>query len=259
MKKALTTTTLLLSLGLNTAFAGTMGEETYNMDGFYIGAGAGLATILLKNTASESFNNLNMSVNRKVNDSDAGILFEGQVGYGKMFKEKVYLGVKGSVYYTPINYNTSISEAIVGTALATVSNTTQVRFDPLYNIDGVLGFEVFPHFLPFVEAGVSFAGINSTDVQHNSLIALPSPAQIFQTALKTSGYKTEYNVGLGTAYQMAQHWLLSGELVYNYLGKTSANKTVNLTSEFGTHTSKYTRKYNQVSLFANISYLIPGS
>ena len=238
-----------------------MGEETYHPDGLYVGAGAGLATVFLKNTVTNNFNTFNVGTTNVSNDSKGGILFEGQVGYGKMYRENTYLGVKGSVYYTPINYRASNTSLVLGqNSGAFIDNDAQARFDPVFNIDGVLGFELFQHFLPFVQAGVSFAGLNATDVQRNVVLNLSTAGSVaYSTASRISSYKTGYNVGLGGTYQMTPSWLFSTELVYNYLGKFSAGRSVESGSNLGTFTMNTNKKLNQVSWFGTISYLIPGT
>ena len=137
-------------------------------------------------------------------------------------------------------------------------SAAECEIKPIYNIDAILGYEVFPHLLPFVEAGVSFANVNSNNIKHNAVSNLASGTIMnYSTALNFGSYKTGYNVGLGSNYQLSRNWFLSSEIIYNYLGKNSASRTVNLPDLSGSEAISTSRTFQLVSLLASVSYLFP--
>ncbi|MDF1678341.1 MAG: hypothetical protein P1U32_06565 [Legionellaceae bacterium] len=259
LRKYLTTLSMIF-VATQTASAGTIGE-TYNMNGLYAGLGVGEATIFINEQLSNSFDAYNISTIGVVNDTRTGVLFQGQVGYGKMVQSNTYLGLKGSVYYTPLNYYaTGSEEMLVDGAMVTVNDKTQFNFEPIFNIDAVLGYELYPHVIPFVQAGVSFAGVNALHIQKNSGFNMSTGGQkLYPQNLKVNKYVTGYNVGIGSTYQANKHLLLSGELIYNYIGKYFSSNTTYPNQHLRAYTSTANSLFQQVSLFVNASYLIPGS
>ena len=258
---------LILSASVGNVYAGSMGDvnNTYDYNGLYAGMGTGFSTFFTKDKHSQAFSNAPAEITGTLRTTNMAVEFEGHVGYWKMISDKTYLGPKASVYYTPLETITQSSGATtqsigLESSLITVSNLNQTFLKPIYNLDAVLGYEVAPHFLPFVEAGVSFSHVNSNDIQHNiSQNMTSATATPFVNSLNTNGTKTGYNVGIGANYQVNQHWFISSELVYNYLGKYSQTNTANVPVNQGTETISSNRTYQLVSLLASVSYIIPGS
>lgn len=122
---------------------------------------------------------------------------------------------------------------------------------PVYNIDALLGYELFSNILGFVEGGVSFA---NEKIYNKGRIVVHSDSNAFNHSVYTvtDGYKTRYNVGLGASYQPKQNWLISGELIYNDLGNYKQTEQV---------TSRYSiigrEAYQLTTLMMSVSYLIP--
>ena len=130
---------------------------------------------------------------------------------------------------------------------------TQTTVKPIYNIDAVLGYEIAPNILPFIEGGVSFSSVytNSFVTESHTMMPGATSSYVDRFQNNASGFKTGYNVGIGANYQPKKNWFLSSELVYHYLGKYS-NNYVN-----GPDIDTRNRKYQLVSLFAGVSYLFP--
>ncbi len=253
------TITILLSLSISHAFAGAMGavEPTYDFNGLYVGLGAGYTAIAINNsfvtTRSDGVGG-NAGMNRYTH-TDA--VFSGQLGYGKMFQERVYLGGKASIQYTPLNAldETGFSTA-AGSALIIGSNSIRTTVKPIYNIDAVLGYEIYPHFLPFVEAGVSFADVNHNYEFKRTRTNIATLTNVgYQSLLNLDGYSTGYNVGLGLNYQPFANWILTGEAVYTDLGKNSGLVTVAIPSSTATETHSRTISNSAISMMFSVSYL----
>lgn len=251
---------LLLSTALGSAYAGDMGEinQPYDFNGFYAGLETGFGTFFTKDNHSQTFSTSGIQHSSILRDTNTAIAFEGNLGFGRMILANTYLGAKASIYYTPLE---TLTQSTRNTAhLISVNNSNRTTVKPIYNIDGVLGYEIVPHLLPFVEAGVSFANVNSIDTQHKMSQDLVSgTVTSFTNSLNTSGYKTGYNVGVGTNYQLNRNWYLSSELIYTYLGKNSATSTVAVPVSAGTETISSTRTHQLASLLVGVSYLVPNS
>ena len=240
---------MLFSLGLSSTFAGTMGsaEPPTDFSGLYLGLGTGYASFFAADDQ--------LGVNRQDRSTTGFVEFDGHVGYGQFIKEKTYLGAKGSVYYTPLEFlhdRPFLQDQ--GSGIKTGYLETKATVKPIFNLDAVLGYEIYPHLLPFVEAGVSFANVNTKAVVGESFVTIPGAASSSVTRFdnNASGYKTGYNVGLGASYQAKQNWFLSTELVYNYLGQYSNHY------QNGADVDTRVRTYQVVSLFASVSYLFPN-
>ncbi|WP_019217636.1 outer membrane protein [Legionella tunisiensis] len=251
---------MVLSLGAGSLYAGTMGsiEPVSNFGGFYIGLGSGITTVFTKDSFSTARSDGlggNADTNRYTNTA---VLFTGQIGYGAMFNQKTYLGAKASIYYTPLETldETGFSTA-AGNVLIVGNNSFATSLKPIYNIDAVLGYEVTPHFLPFVEAGVSFANAKRNYVFKRTRTNIAAVTNVgYQSSLNLDKYKTGYNVGLGLNYLAASNWVLSTELVYNYLGSKSDSVMVNIPLTTTTETQSRTIRNSDVAMFASISYLM---
>lgn len=252
----------LLALGLGcfgTSMAGSMGDITpqSHFDGFYFGLGTGYSTFFssIQNQGHNFSNSVFESqVNNQIHSTTASILFDGHVGYGKTLPSHIYLGAKGSVYYTPIQSVVSTQSRIAASSSMTDADAQfSTAVQPIYNIDGVLGYEIAAGLLPFVEAGVSFANEPTRIRGELSVLNAALPSTFDTKALLVSeGYQTEYNIGLGVSYQINPNWFVSGELVYNYLGKYSQSQT------FVTGASLTSNEtYQLTTLMVSASYLVP--
>ena len=105
---------------------------------------------------------------------------------------------------------------------------------------------------------MSFSAINAYYTLHNIRTDLTANTTIpYNMRLNTDTYKTGYNIGIGTDYQINNNWFLSGELIYNYLGKNSTTSTSYIPNSTATQTITTHRTFQSVSLFTTISYLLP--
>lgn len=174
-----------------------------------------------------------------------------------MLKEKTYLGAKFSVYYTPLNTldETGFSTA-AGSNLTIGSNSIRTSIKPLYNIDAVLGYEIYPHFLPFVEGGVTFAEVSQNYVFKRTRTNVGTGSNVgYQYFLNLNNYNTGFNVGVGLNYEPHKHWIFSTELVYNNLGKNSGSVTTAIPASTVTETQSRSINSSDVALFGSVSYL----
>ncbi|CZG30192.1 Opacity protein and related surface antigens [Legionella pneumophila] len=253
--------TPLLLTAMN-LYAGSMGPvvEQTGFGGFYAGLGTGFTTIFSTDEYSivrPGFGVIRTGIHKVTNSA---VLFSGQAGYGVMFNQKTYLGGKGSIYYTPMENNNQISFASSRgpNELASGHDNFVRSLKPIYNIDAVLGYEIFPNFLPFVEAGVSFANVKHRFVLEGAITNLVTGTVSNYTGGATSdNYNTGYNIGIGANYQVHKNWIFSGELVYHDLGTN--NLTIpNFTPDRRSATHYREEKNQAVSILASVSYLIPS-
>lgn len=241
--------------------AGAMGNANLesSFSGFYTGLGTGMLTLLTNDAYSVTRNPATRPpTNGRVNFTDSAVLFDGHVGYGKMFNQKTYLGAKASIQYTPLTHTVSGPFSTTsGPTLIVGNNTDVLSVKPIYNINAVLGYEALPSVLPFVEAGVTFGNVDinyqSTRTQSN----LTTPSNIaYVLGLKSNKYLTGGNVGIGANYLLNKNWFLSSELIYSYLGKGTVNNSVLVPSTNPVLESHSRTKTNQaVALLASISHL----
>lgn len=261
MKKQFFTFATLCTMSMNMAFAGTMGsnQPAYDLSGFYAGLGTGFTTFFNDDIHTLSLSNPVTVVNGHTKATESAVLFDGHLGYGQFIKRDTYLGAKTSVYYTPLEHLSTGGVDTASNNIATIGkNINQTTLKPIYNVNAILGYEVYPHLLPFVEGGVSFANVKSNELQTNTRTNLNN-SSIYKYALplNSESYKTGYNVGLGANYQVSKNWFLSSELIYNYLGKHSASTTITLPADAGTQNSATNRSFQMISMLASVSYLLP--
>lgn len=245
-----------------------MGEKVtnFNFNGFYAGLGSGFTNIMSNTTGSTVFSQYGGYFDEysKSKYNNTAVLFTGQIGYGKMFRNKSYLGLKGSVYYTPFEINTprrngkNITIPVSNTLLNS-NFTSETSINPMYNLDITLGYEILPRLLPFVEGGVTFANVRQSFYSNRSFTnSVTHEAVDYSHTLKLDSYSASYNVGIGANYLINKNWFLFSELVYNDLGKDSGSvkKTIPFNNSL---TETYSRSENNhiISLFAGVSYLFP--
>jgi len=255
-------TAVLLSLGSASALAGTMGAVepvVNNFDGFYVGLGSGLSTLFEKHNYSsvESDGHNNFSSSSK--DAASSTLFTGTLGYGKMFAEKTYLGAKFSTYYSPAErrYSSAHSDIYRDHQNVYISHFSR-SFMPTYNLDLMLGYEVIPNFLPFVEGGVSFSDFRVKTTHNVSRTALVGGSTIsYSNNLSTGGYNTNWNVGIGGYYLVDKNWFFSTDLVYTDHGSHSASflETSHAAFDGNTETLSHSVSTSAVNLFFGVNYL----
>jgi len=201
-------------------------NTSYDFDGGYLGLGTGLISIFTKDTFSLTNYGNNGPSSGNLRNTYTGILFSGNIGYGEMIKKSVYLGAKASIVYTPLNgfYSSGFS-LTPGTGLVVGDNQTETSFKPLYNIDAVLGYELYDHVLPYVEAGATWSGMKREYVLNRSITNLSNTDTVqYAALLSLNKYSAGYNVGMGINYQPHKNWFFSSELVYYGLGKLTASK-----------------------------------
>ncbi len=249
----------MLALGVNSVYAGDMGKPSYDFDGAYLGLGSGVMTLFTQE------NRENVRGNDIKNFTDTAVLFTGDIGYGRMFKEDLYLGVKGSIYYTALNHlNEGTVASSGGSRLVVGDNEVTTSLQPIYNIDAVLGYEVLPHLLPFVEAGVSFSTVNTRYrlKRTETLVSTPTSTVQYESIFTIGGNQTSYNVGLGINYQPHKNLFFSTELMYNDLGQRRGTTTMTVPPVAGTgaRIDSDTRAVTSqdVALFGSVSYLFGG-
>jgi len=249
----------MLALGVHGVYAGNMGKPSYDFDGAYLGLGSGVMTLFSQNGRG------NVRGSDTKNFTDTAILVTGDIGYGRMVKEDFYLGIKGSIYYTPlVNLHEGSFSSSANSRLVGGDNEVTTSLQPIYNIDAVLGYEVLPHLLPFVEAGVSFATVNTryrlqrTETQ----VSTPTHTVKYASVFNIGGNETSYNVGLGLNYQPHKNLFFSTELMYNDLGQRRGTTTMTVPPVDGedARIASDTRsvKSQDVVLFGSVSYLFGG-
>ena len=251
-----------------TVFSGTMGAENqdHNMNGLYIGVGTGINTAFVKDNLTVSRVFLNGAIASSFAGGNPGtqrytyssILFSGDIGYGVMVKSKTYLGIKGFVYYTPLNDTRSLGAADgLDPGLGIDSTSIRTQLNPVFNIDAVFGYEVWKHFLPFIEAGVGFAGVNNSYTVDGLVVNRTTlNASKYRYNYQADSYKTGFNVGLGANYNPNPAWLFTTELVYNYIGKSSGAHSSNIaftTGQIETRRNSITAQ--NLALFGSVSRL----
>jgi len=202
-------------------------QSTRDFEGLYAGLGTGMTTLLLSYHSDFAlFTSADTYVpgSKKFHSSNAATMFDAQIGYGKFITPNIYLGMKGIVDYTPIeSFTTYPVNYIVGSGFSVIaSSRTEVEIKPIYNIDAVLGYEIYPHLLAFVEGGVNFTDVSKThklSLQTLDLTTLNLNQKGGYASL--NDYKTGGNAGIGVGYQLPHNWIISGEILYHYLGHSS--------------------------------------
>jgi hypothetical protein len=132
-------------------------------------------------------------------------------------------------------------------------------------VDLLFGYEVFPHILPFVEAGVSFVdqrshfqleGFGQNVASDNNT----TPSNYTQQ-INIGGYKTTYDVGVGSYFLLQKNWFIFTELVYDGVTKTSGSSATTIVpgtiSPLVSKGLSVNSNNSQLSLFAGVSYLFP--
>ena len=146
---------VLLITGMHAAIAGGMDNtnNTYDLNGIYAGVGTGFLNFFYHDNHTISLTNPSIANTTIISASNTCILFEGHLGYGQFINPNTYLGAKGAVYYTPLAMlNQESSMLVSNNILTTNNNINQITITPIYNIDVVLGYELYSHILSFVEA-----------------------------------------------------------------------------------------------------------
>ncbi|MBA4260278.1 MAG: hypothetical protein CK426_09325 [Legionella sp.] len=243
---------------LSSAFAGSMGDigRESSFNGAYAGLGSGFSTFFVDDSHTTTLSSPVISRTQKTHGTDTSVMFEGHLGYGQSVFERFYLGGKGSVFYTPINYLKQATNSITNGTVVTINNNhNQISLKPLYNIDAVLGYELSTHWLPFIEGGLSITNVDSNNQQDSVQMNFAGSNYEFISSLNSKGYNVNYNLGAGLSYKIQDRLLLSAELVYNYLGRYSSTSSTVVPS--GSETVSYNRTFQLTSLFATASYLFP--
>ena len=259
MKRTTCYFAMILSLGMTNAMAGSMGitEPVNDFDGFYIGLGAGFTTIYTHDTLNASIAGItNPILSASTPSTATAALFTGNLGYGKMFDQKTYLGAKGSMYYKPGESETNnvYFGQVPGLFYFTDNTNVKRSTQPFYNIDAVLGYELFPHVLPFIEGGVTFSNIN-TRVANAATAYTTTTSVNYNEVLNLGGYKAGYNVGLGANFLADKNWFLYTELLYNDFGNKTITLLDNLTAAGITKKTTLTEKNQAVFFVVGASYL----
>ncbi len=241
------------------AFSGTMsGYRDYSLDGFYIGLGTGLFNLYTDDSFIARKSNSSVSVNETEKSSYTSVLFTGNIGYGRMYTDTLYVGAKANIFYTPFNYVENDSYVVPNGSTTTFGEntyTTQIR--PFYNIDAVLGYEFIPHFIPFVEGGLTFANVTKK-YQLNRTVSdyLTNSSSQYSFTVNANNYSTGYNVGIGLNYQPQRHWIFAGELLYIDLGQNFGASGAQIPGTAIVDSQSRRLNSDAIALFATISYLI---
>lgn len=241
------------------AFSGAMGTDaTYTLDGLYVGLGTGFTSLFTEDKFITRRNNMSRGITDTNRFFYTSILFNGNIGYGKMFRDVYYIGAKASIFYTPLEEQNDISFSVPAGSIVTFGDntyTTQVR--PFYNIDAVIGYEVLPHLIPFVEGGITFANVNNNYLMKRSRSNLATASSVtYRYTVNLDDYSTGYNVGLGVNYQVRSHWMFSSELLYNFLGNNFGVNSASIPGTSIIESQSRRASASAVNLFASIAYLI---
>lgn len=259
---------LVLSLFINPMFAGKMGavDENFDFGGLYVGLQMGALTVFtdysetkIQTGSSTTTSNSSESI------SNTAILFSGDIGYGAML-HNFYIGGKGSMSYGPL-YTKSVDSTTLlhgitrGTGrLVDVLDNMIAKYErslqPIYNLDAVLGYEIIPHVLPYIEGGISFANMTLTHTENTSYSPLDNAngAPILDKQnITLNHYRTGYNLGAGINYQPYRHWILTTEVIYTNLGSNS--HVIQRQIERTAVTTTATEKNQSVGFLAGITYL----
>lgn len=258
MKKSLFFAVLWGVLSLK-AFSGTMGPSTtYTLDGLYVGLGTGFTSLFTDDKFITRRTNMSKGITDTNRFTYTSILFNGNIGYGKMFRDVYYLGAKASIFYTPLEAQNDISYSSPAGSIVTFGgNTYSTQVRPFYNIDAVIGYEVLPHLIPFVEGGVTFANVNNHYLLKRTRSNLATASSVsYRYAVNLDDYSTGYNVGLGVNYQVRSHWLLSSELLYNFLGSNFGVNSAPIPGTSIIESQSRRASSSAVNLFASVAYLI---
>ena len=258
------TSLVFLALGFTQSFAGTMGavEAPADFGGLNLGLGTGYMTIFNYDQSSITHSDNLFNHSDSCRENNTAILFTGEVGYGKMFNQNTYFGAKGSIYYTPSQKRGETTHTDADSSnIDSVVDTDKTSLKPIYNVDLVLGYEIFPHVLPFVEGGVSFANVENTYEGNGIRVSAvhAGESQNFTQNLQLNGYKTGYNVGIGSNFLVKKNLFFSAELVYHDLGKNSGSLVIpaDVLNSLS-HTITHSQSNTAVSLIAGVSYLFPA-
>lgn len=241
--------------------AGTLGApQVPDFNGVSLGLGTGFISIFNNdNFRTQRSNSTRVAGAAEVNRyTDTAVQFNANLGYGKMFKEKTYLGAKAAVYYSPFENAGETNYAVpLGSTVLIGTNTIRSSMKPMFNIDGVLGYALLPRMLSFVEAGVSFSNMRR-DYEFTRVFAdLPDPSNTFRYSylLSLDAYKTSYNVGVGLSYLLQQHLFLSFEVLYNDLSKRTGGSSTFMGDTGISERQTRTVYTSAVSAFASASCL----
>lgn len=251
---------IAISCGItNLAFSGTMsGFSDYTMEGAYIGLGTGLINLYTDDNFIARKSNSSVSVKETERSSYTSILFTGHVGYGKMYTDSFYFGAKANIFYTPFNYVENDSYVVPNGSTTTFGEntyTTQIR--PFYNIDAILGYEFMPHFMPFIEGGLTFANVNKKyELNRTVNNYVTNSSSDYSFTVNANNYSTGYNVGIGLNYQPQKHWIFAGELLYIDLGQNFGASGAQVPGTAIVDSQSRRLNSSAIALFATISYLI---
>lgn len=240
-------------------FSGSMSSfNDYNIEGVYLGLGTGLINLYTNDNFIARKSNSSVSVKETERASYTSILFNGNIGYGKMYSDSYYFGAKASVFYTPFNYVENDSYVVPNGATTTFGEntyTTQIR--PFYNIDAVLGYEFIPHFIPFVEGGLTFANVTKKyELSRTVSNYVTNSSTDYSFTVNANNYSTGYNVGIGLNYQARRHWIFAGELLYIDLGQNFGASGAQIPNTAVVDSQSRRLNSSAVALFATISYLL---
>lgn len=243
----------------NCAFAGTMsGFHDYSLDGFYAGLGTGVLNLYTDDNFIARKSNSSLSVKETERESYTSILFTGNLGYGRMYTDSIYIGGKANIIYSPFSFVENDWYAVPnGSSTIYGDNTYTTQIRPFYNIDAVIGYEVIPHFIPFVEGGLTFANVTKKYVLKRTVNDyLNNTSSQYSFTVNANNYSTGYNVGIGLNYQAQRHWLFSGELLYIDLGENFGSSGAQIPGTAIIDSQSRRLNSSAIALFATISYLI---
>jgi outer membrane immunogenic protein len=243
----------------NFTFAGGMGGfHDDSLEGVYVGVGTGLLNLSTDDNFIARKSNSSINVNETEKQAYTSILFTGNVGYGRMYTDTIYIGAKANIIYSPFSFVENDSYTVPNgssTIFGYNTYTTQIR--PFYNLDAVLGYEFIPNFIPFVEGGLTFANVNKKYVLKRTVNDyLNNTSSQYGFTVNANNYSTGYNVGLGLNYHAQSHWIVSGELLYIDLGENFGTSGAQIpgTAIFDSQSRRLNS--SAIALLATVSYLI---
>jgi outer membrane protein OmpA-like peptidoglycan-associated protein len=214
---------VLIALGAVSApaMAQTYGSAPqYKWDGFYVGGNLGgvwastCTNWTFKNGQVPGYNFENKCPNY------SSFIGGGQLGYNFQFDNNLvagleanYEGLQGKVKGNSYNYVPGTGSPVGAGTFSTYGKLTP---QGLGSIRFRLGY-AYDQWLPYVTAGVAFAGGSSNAYATYTPAANPTQVATFGGAKTFSS--NGWTAGLGTEYQIASAWSLKLEWLYSSFGK----------------------------------------
>jgi opacity protein-like surface antigen len=191
------------------SFAGaveTNVDESPRMkEGLYVGLGVG--GTMYHDTITVSNTNTLYQISKSFNTTDAqASIF---AGVGKTFRDKFYLGVEANSYFP--NHCILWSKR-PGVTVTNLTYETYFLIQDYVNLDLLPGYRIFPKWLIYGRAGISFSNIT----ENQEAISTVPPSN--DTNSRIGG-----RFGAGIAYEMTEHFGAGLDYYYSYYPRSTHN------------------------------------